>query len=113
MIEWLKSLFGSFSPIFNKTYRVLENKSANNPIIILKGKYTNVAFYVGQVRPRDDGVIGFDYEIASNPKGLNLEEDSKFHRIMGDIIVDLFERNLKISRQERVSEVYEENEPST
>ena len=68
-------------------------------IRILDERYDGVAISIGRVSiDGEDGeaaTLSYDYDIVLKPDELNLEEDSDFNNLIGDIIVDIIETQLE------------------
>lgn len=63
-------------------------------ILITRGIYKGVQFFIGDVRIRD-GRLSFKVEYLNNPKKLPLDDDILFTRVSGKILSELMQKAKK------------------
>jgi hypothetical protein len=80
--------------MLNYTYVPHELAEENQAIKILKGKYKNIVFTFGRVsfyEVDDSPHIKFDYTVLEG----NDPDNEDFNNILGDVVVDILEREFK------------------
>ena len=83
-------------------YKFLESICEPNdtcPIEILDGEFKNIIYKYGKISIKENGEelsVNMDITIVSGPEEFN-QEDKNFTQVVGEIFVDIVEKNSAIS----------------
>lgn len=110
MLEIVKNLFsGSKLPKYSVVEKSIGEDEYIQGIKITSGKYTGLIFTTSpsvEFLPQEDGNVSmkFEYLIQGYPEEMTLPSDDKLQELVGDIILDIIEKDLSKGENNAVSD---------